>query len=117
MGQGASNFVQVIKSAILNRSRGIIIMITRIGICTILAGLLMAIFNGVSKLMGVQNFWVDLTLSKLFGPERTESIITWFGPAFIQNSLDSLFYNVPFFGLLMFAGSICLAISFFVKEQ
>ncbi len=92
-------------------------MTTQIGICSILAGLFLGVFTGISQLMGVQNFWIDLTLSKLFGPGRTEAIITLFDSAFIQDSLDSLFYNAPLFGLLIFVGIISLAISFFTKAK
>ncbi len=92
-------------------------MTTQIGIFAILAGLFLGIFNGISQIMGVQNFWTDLTLSKLCGTEKTESVITLFDSVFIQDSLDSLFYNVPVFGLLIFIGIVSLVISFFTKAK
>lgn len=77
----------------------------------------MFVFSGISSLMENENFWVDLSLSKLMGEDKTESIITWFDSAAIQNSLDLFFYDIPLFGIIGGMGLVSLVISFFMKEQ
>ena len=92
-------------------------MMSKIGISALLAGFFIGIFSGISRFMQAENFWVDLTLSKLFGEERTESLITWFDTAAIQTGLDYLFYELPMFGLLLGIGVIFLLISLFIKNH
>jgi hypothetical protein len=92
-------------------------MMTRIGISSLLAGLFLALFSGISNFMASQNFWVDLTLSKLLGEDKVESLITWFTAPFMQNSLDILFYEIPVYGLLFLLGGVFLIISLFVKVK
>lgn len=91
-------------------------MITRIGICSILGGIFVFIFSGVSSFMEAENFWSNLTITKLMGEERAESIITGFESEMIQNVLDTLFYDIPFFGILISLGVILLVISMFIKD-
>ena len=92
-------------------------MFGKLGIGSLLAGLFIGIFGGISNLMQVDNLWVGLTLTKLFGEERAESIITWFDSEFIQDKLDLLFYDVPFFVLVLFFGVVMIVISLFVKDH
>ena len=72
-------------------------MITRVGICTLLAGLFVGIFSGISSFMAARNIWVDLTVSKIIGEDRSESIITLFDVVMIQNTFDFIIYELPFF--------------------
>ena len=92
-------------------------MITKLGITSLLAGLFVGLFAGISTFMGSKNFWVNLTLSKIFGETKSESIISWFDTMAIQNGLDFFFYEVPVFAVLMCLGVILLAISLFVKAK
>lgn len=92
-------------------------MLTKIGISTLLAGLFVGIFTGISRFMAAKTIWVDLTLFKLVGEKKTESIITWFDTLWIQESLDTLFYDIPFFGLLISIGVILLVLSLFIKDH
>ena len=92
-------------------------MITRIGICSLLAGIFVFIFSGISNFMGADNLWVDLNIAKLLGEEKTEDIITGFESAAIQNMLDLFCYEIPFFGILMLLGGFFLMISLFVKDH
>ena len=92
-------------------------MFSKLGIGTLLAGLFIGIFSGISKLMQADNLWVGLTLTKLFGEERAESVITSFDSVFIQDKLDFLFYEVPFFVIVLGLGVIFLVISLFMKEH
>ena len=92
-------------------------MFGKLGIGCLLAGLFVGIFGGISNLMQVDNLWVGLTLTKLLGEDRAESIITWFDSAAIQDNLDLLFYDVPFFVLILSLGVILIVISLFVKDH
>ena len=92
-------------------------MITRVGICTLLAGLFVGLFSGISKFMEATNFWVDLTISKMIGDNSCETIILFMDAAIIQKSLDFLIYDLPFFVFLIGVGVILLIISLFVKTH
>ena len=72
-------------------------MITKLGIYSLLAGSFVGLFTGISKFMGIKNFWVDLTISKMIGEDNAEAIIGLIDVVFVQNSLDFLIYDLPFF--------------------
>lgn len=91
-------------------------MLTKIGIGSLLAGLFMGVFSGISSFMEKKSFWVDLTLSKVFGENTAESFITFFSNETIQDILDSLMYEIPVFGLLLAIGVLCLFVGLFVKN-
>lgn len=91
-------------------------MLTKIGIGSLIAGVFTAIFAGISGLMEKKNYWVDLTLSKVFGEDATESFITFTSSETIQNILDSFMYELPVFALLLATGIICLVFGLFVKD-
>lgn len=90
---------------------------TRLGIYSLLAGLFMGLFSGISMFMGSHNFWVDLTISKLIGEDKAEAIITFINIVFVQNSLDFLIYELPFFLFVLGIGFMFLILSLFVKDH
>ncbi len=92
-------------------------MITRVGICTLLSGLLVGLFSGISKFMGASNFWVDLTISKIIDEDSSEAIIMFMDIVSVQNLLDFIIYDLPFFAFLIVVGVILLIISLFVKTH
>ncbi len=92
-------------------------MITKVGIGSVVAGFLLALFNGISGFMGNQNFWVGLTLSKLIGEDRSESIILVFEIEKLQNFLDYFIYEAPFYGILIGFGVLLLIVSMFLKDH
>ncbi|MCP4762257.1 MAG: hypothetical protein GY870_10790 [archaeon] len=92
-------------------------MITRIGICTSLIGLFVGLFTGISNFMNASNFWVDLTISKIIGEKNSEAIIMFMDAAAVQNFLDFMIYDLPFFIFLIGVGVIILIISLFVKTH
>mgnify|MGYP001554390876 CR=1 FL=1 len=92
-------------------------MISKFGIVSLVLGLALGVFSGISRFLGMKNKWADGTLSGLLGEEKTEGLITWFDAAFIQNSLDILFYETPFFILAGAVGIIALVTSLFVREH
>ncbi len=92
-------------------------MMTKLGIYSLLAGFFLGIFKGISTFMESQNFWVDLTISKLIGEDNSESIIGLIQVSFVQDSLDLLIYDVPFFVFMLGLGVVFLLISLFVKSH
>ena len=90
---------------------------TRLGISSLLAGFFVGVFSGISRFMAVQNFWVDLTISKMIGEDTAEAIIGGINIAMVQDALDFLIYEVPFFGFLLGLGVLLLTISLFFKNH
>lgn len=91
-------------------------MLTKIGIGSLIAGLFMGLFAGISGFMEKKTFWVDLTLSKIFGEDSAESFITITSNETIQNILDSFMYELPVFCLVLAIGVFCLLFGLFVKD-
>ena len=89
----------------------------RLGIYSLLAGFFVGIFSGISKFMETKNFWVDLTISKMIGEDNSETIIGLIDVAVVQDSLDFLIYELPFFCILLGIGLVFLIISLFVKSH
>lgn len=92
-------------------------MTTRLGIYSLLIGLFIGIFNGISQFMGSKNIWVNLTISKIIGDNTSDSIIEFIPVLAIKNSLQYLIYSLPFFIFLIGLGIIFLLISLFVKNH
>ncbi len=89
----------------------------RIGTVSLLAGLLFGIFKAISQFMDKQNFWVDLTISKIIGKSTSDAIIGYMQVPAIKNSLDYLIYYLPFFIFLLGLGIIFFVISLFMKNH
>jgi hypothetical protein len=92
-------------------------MITRLGFYSLLAGVFVGIFNGISQFMGSKNFWVDLTISKIIGQDISETITGFINIPAIKNALDYLINAMPFFIFLLALGIILLILSLFVKNH
>ena len=91
-------------------------MMTRLGIYSLLTGLFVGIFSGISRFMGTQNLWIDLTISKIIGKDYSEAFIGLINVAVVKTSLNFLIYELPFFIFLLGLGVIFLVISMFVKN-
>ncbi len=89
----------------------------RLGVYSLLAGFFLGIFSGISSFMESNNFWVNLTISKMIGEDKSEAIIELINVAVVQNSLDFLIYEAPFFALLLGLGFVLLIISLFRKSH
>ena len=92
-------------------------MMAKLGIYASLAGLFLGLFKGISSFMASQNFWVDLTISKLIGEDNSEAIIGLINVAVVQNVLDFLIYELPLFIFLLGIGLVLLIISLFMKTH
>jgi hypothetical protein len=92
-------------------------MITKLGIFTLLAGISVALFSGISQFFETPTFWVDLTVSKIIGQENSETVVLLTDIAAVQNGFDFIIYDLPFFCFLLGTGVILLIISLFVKTD
>ncbi|MBU8848760.1 MAG: hypothetical protein KOO64_04420, partial [Desulfobacterales bacterium] len=84
---------------------------------SLLAGCFVGLFTGISKFMESENFWVDLTVSKMIGEDYSEAVIGLINVAFVQNSLDFLIYELPFFCFLLGLSGVLLITSLFLKTH
>ena len=92
-------------------------MTTKIGIASLLAGFLLALFSGISSFMVESNIWVGLTLSKLVGEKSAESIVLTFDNIKVQNFLDYLVYEMPVYMYFFIAGILLLVLGMFGKNK
>jgi len=92
-------------------------MITKLGIGTLLAGIFVGLFSGISQFMEAHTFWVDLTISKIIGQENSETIVLLTNYVVVQNFFDYIIYDLPFFLFLIGIGIILLIISLFQKTK
>ena len=92
-------------------------MITKLGISTLLAGIFVGLFSGISQFMEAHTFWVDLTISKIIGQENSETIVLLTNYVVVQNFFDFIIYDLPFFLFLIGIGIILLIISLFQKTK
>ena len=92
-------------------------MFSKLGIYSLLGGLFMGLFSGISQFMNAKTIWVNLTLSKLLGEDKTEGIIESFSSESVQNTLDTILYDWPLFLIVVGLGLVFLVISMFVKEH
>ena len=89
-------------------------MITKIGLFTVLAGICVALFSGISQFFETHTFWVELTVSNIIGQENSETVVLLTDIAAVQNVCDFIIYDLPFFGFLLGVGFILLLISLFI---
>lgn len=89
-------------------------MWTRMGIWCLLVAFFMWLFSGISTLMQADNFWVDLTLSRILG-DHAETVITFIPLTAVENSLYFLVEVLPFYGVVLGLGTVFLVVGIFVK--
>ena len=92
-------------------------MITKLGMLTLLTGIFVGLFSGISQFMEARTFWVDLTISKIIGQENSETIVLLTNYVAVQNLCDFIIYDLPFFLFLIGISIILLIISLFEKTH
>ena len=91
-------------------------MFSKIGIFSLIAGLVVGLFSILSTFMSTDNIFVGLTLSSL-SEDLAEKIVDAVPVAFLNSALSTLFYDLPLAVVLVGAGVILLVISLFAKEH
>ncbi len=92
-------------------------MISRLGIYSLLIGAFVGVFSGISQFMGSKNIWIDLTMSKIIGKDRSETIMEFIPFSVLKNSLEYIIYSLPFYVFLFGLGIFLLLISLFLKNH
>lgn len=91
-------------------------MFTKLGILSILAGSFVGILTVIAGFMQADTIWVGITLSTVTG-DLADRIVEGLSEGFLQDSLYTLFYEVPLSGVIIGLGVISLLISLFFKEH
>lgn len=89
-------------------------MFTRIGMLSLLAGFIVAVLGTISRFMKADNFWVDLTLSRVTGA-YTDSIVELIPVEAVQDGLYTFMYDLPLFGVILGIGALFLLIGMIFK--
>lgn len=89
----------------------------KLGIGCIIVGFLLGVFHGISSFMGADNMWMNMTLSSFVGEEISETIVNLSSIEALQDLMATIFWELPFFGLLVIIGLILIFISLFVKSH
>ncbi|EMS80065.1 MULTISPECIES: hypothetical protein [Desulfotignum] len=91
-------------------------MWTRMGIWCLMGAFFVWLFSGISYFMQVDNFWVDLTLSRMLG-DYTDSVVYAVPWGAVQNFLYFFVVELPLFGVLLGVGTLFFLIGMFVKVR
>ena len=91
-------------------------MWTRMGIWCLMGAFFVWLFSGISNFMQVDNFWVNLTLSRILGnfSDSVVYAVSW-EPA--ENFLYFFVVDLPFYGVLLGVGTLLLLAGMFVKVR
>jgi len=92
------------------------IMTSKLGIFSIIAGLVLGLFALLSKFMGAAGFCSTMTIST-FVEGITDNILDRISNDTIYNALYSLFYEIHFAGVLIGLGVILLIIGTFIRKD
>lgn len=90
-------------------------MWSKLGIMSIVAGFFIGVFSGISNFMGADNFWVNLTLSKITG-DFSESIVNAIPVQSVQDALQFIVYDLHLGWLVGSLSVVFFLIGAFVKE-
>jgi hypothetical protein len=91
-------------------------MWTRIGIWCLLGAFFVWLFSGISRFMQADNFWVDLTLSRILG-NYADGVVELIPLEVVENVLYFLVFELPFYGFVLGLGTLFLVIGMFVKVR
>lgn len=91
-------------------------MISKLGILSIIAGLVLGLFTLLSNFMGAAGFLSTMTISTFF-QSITGKILDWISNDAVYNVLYSLFYEIPFAGVLTGLGVILLITGTFIRKD
>lgn len=91
-------------------------MWTRMGIWCLMGAFFIWLFSGISRFMQADNFWNDLTLSRILG-DHTDLLVFALPWEAAQNFLYFFVFELPFYGVVLGLGTLFLIIGMFVKVR
>jgi hypothetical protein len=91
-------------------------MTSKLGVFSIIAGVVLGLFALISKFMGAAVFLSTMTISTFF-EGITDKILDWISNDTVYNALYSFFYEIHLAGVLIGAGAILLIIGSFIRKD
>lgn len=91
-------------------------MTSKLGIFSIIAGLVLGLFALISKFMGTAGFISTMTISTFF-EGVVDKILNWISNDTVYNALYSFFYQIHLAGVLIGLGVILLIIGTFLRKD
>ena len=91
-------------------------MTTRLGIFSIIAGLILGLFALISKFMGTAPFLSGMTLSTFF-EGLADKILDWVSNDTVYNVLYAFFYEIHMAWVLTGLGVTLLVIGVFIRKD
>jgi len=91
-------------------------MTSKLGIFSIIAGLVLGLFALLSKFMGAATFFSTITISSFF-EGITDNILDRISNDSVYNALYSFFYEIHFAWILIGLGLILLIIGSFIRKD
>ena len=91
-------------------------MTSKLGIISIIAGLVLGLFALLAKFMGTAGFISTMTISNLF-EGITDKILDWISNDTVYNALYSFFYEIHFAWILIGLGVLLLIIGTFIRKD
>jgi hypothetical protein len=86
------------------------------GIWCLLGAFFFWVFSGISAFMKVDNFWRDLTLSRLLG-DYTDAVVYAVPWQPVEVFLYFFVVDLPFYGVLLGLGTLFLTINMVVNVR
>lgn len=91
-------------------------MTSKLGIFSIIAGLVLGLFALLSKFMGAAGFLSTMTISSFF-QGITDKILDWISNDTVYNAFYSFFYEIHFAWVLIGLGVLLLIIGTFIRKD
>ena len=91
-------------------------MTSKLGIFSIIAGLVLGLFALLAKFMGTAGFISTMTISSFF-EGIADKILNWISNDTVYNVLYSFFYEIHLAGILIGLGVILLIIGTFIRKD
>jgi len=91
-------------------------MTSKLGIFSIIAGLVLGLFALLAKFMGTAGVMSTMTISTFF-QGITDKILDWISNDTVYNVLYSFFYEIHFSGVLIGLGVLLLIIGAFIRND
>ena len=90
-------------------------MTSKLGIFSIIAGLVLGLFALLAKFMGTAGVMSTMSISTFF-QGITDKILDWISNDTVYNALYSFFYEIHFAGILIGLGVLLLIIGTFIHK-
>ncbi|WP_321491773.1 hypothetical protein [uncultured Desulfobacter sp.] len=91
-------------------------MASKLGIFSIIAGLVLGFFVLISRFMGTADFLVTMTISSFF-QDTTDKVLELISNDTVYNALHSFFYEIHLSWVLVGLGVLLLMFGTFIRKD